>query len=608
MGARAVTTSTTQFSTMLKHPFSGTIIGAIIAVAAIAILSVTSATGDLLELTTWASYAILAFSLVLVWGKGEIFSFAQAAFFGVGAYAYGVVSLNLTALTGESITGLLGGALAAAFAAAVIGYFIFYGQLRPLPVAVVTLAFSLVLNAIFNTTSDSSFRIGDAILGGYNGMSVPALTVPGYPVGLDERSLFVVVALIAVATAVFIRILMRRPFGRILVATAGNEERSELLGYEPRSIKLRTFIIGGVIAGLGGALYAGTTLYIDPTIFGLAQAALVVVWVVVGGRSSLIGGLVGVLLVQKLNAELGSTGGNFTPIILGGVLILIVVALPGGLVPSLIKLIGKVTRASRPSVEPVRVSGRLPLELGTAESAELKVSHLSKKFGGLTANDDVNLVFPPRSINAIVGPNGAGKSTLFSLLVGIHRPTSGDIRYGALDMAKRRTYLRARAGFGIKRQVSSVFLNLTVHENLWIASYRDVRKASAAAERAEQLAAWIGLAGSVDRKVADLAHGHRQLLEIAMVLATRPSVVLLDEPTAGMTAAETQQIADVIHEISQHCTVVVVEHDMEFIRSLDAPITVMHRGAVLTSGTIDQIRSDERVLNVYLGRDHAAAE
>jgi branched-chain amino acid transport system permease protein len=168
-------------------------------------------------------------------------------------------------------------------------------------------------------------------------------------------------------------------------------------------------------------------------------------------------------------------------------------------------------------------------------------------------------------------------------------------------------FRRARSSLGIKRQVSSVYLDATVLENLWLPAYADCRSVPEAQRRALAMAGWLGLSARADAPASELAHGHRQLLEIGMVLAARPQVILLDEPTAGMTREETHLVADLVKRLSSHCTVVVVEHDMEFIRELGAPVTVLHKGAVLAEGTIDEIRADERVLSSYLGRAHADA-
>ncbi|WP_433171521.1 branched-chain amino acid ABC transporter ATP-binding protein/permease [Actinoallomurus sp. CA-150999] len=574
--------------------------------------SVAGASGEarVQQLTTWAVYGLLSLSLVLVWGKAGIFSFAQGALFGIGAYAYGVAATDLLPVTGESLSAVLAAAFAAALAAALIGYFVFYGRLGELPVAVVTLAFSLLLLTVMSSLSDPKYHIGAAALGGYNGLTAPVLTVPGAPDGLGVTALFLVVVAVTALVAVGLRWLLRRPFGRVVRATASNPERTELLGYDTRRVRLQVFVLGGMVAGLAGALYTASSLYIDPSVFGLAQSALVVVWALVGGRGSLLGGLVGVALVEPLTSTLGGVGGDYGPIILGVILIVVVLALPGGLVSLVERLLRR--RPRREGDESadrtvLAIAGDPPLPREDREPATLTTHGLSKRFGGLLATDDVSLEFTALRIHSIVGPNGAGKSTLFSLLVGRHRPTAGTIHVDDVDITHLPVARRARLGLGIKRQVSSVYLDSTVMENLWTAAYADCRSTAAADERARDMVTWLGLSARADDNASDLAHGHRQLLEIGMVLAARPKVVLLDEPTAGMTREESHLVAELIKTLSSYCTVVVVEHDMEFIRELGAPVTVLHKGAVLARGSIEEIRADKRVLSTYLGRAHADA-
>jgi branched-chain amino acid transport system permease protein len=586
--------------------------GVLALAAGAGLLATTAGEAQVQQFTTWTVYGLLALSLVLVWGKAGIFSFAQGAMFGIGAYAYSIAAANFQPSTGETLSAVAVAILAAGLAAAFIGYFVFYGRLRELPVAVVTLAFSLLLLTVMGSLSDPKYHIGVAVLGGYNGLGSPVLTVPGgAPEGLGVSALFLVVVMVTAAVAVGLARLMRRPFGRVVLATARNEERTELLGYDPRKIRLQAFTAGGMVAGLAGALYAASALYIDPSVFGLAQSAMVVVWVLVGGRGSLLGGLAGVALVEPLTSSLGGVGGGTGPLVLGGILIVVVLVLPAGIVP----VLGDLLRRSRERRRPVAaadreirpVEGDPPLSWEGRTPATLSTHGLVKRFGGLVVTDGVSLEFTPLRIHSVVGPNGAGKSTLFGLLVGSHRPTDGTVRFEGADITRRPVFQRARLGLGIKRQVSSVYQEATVLENLWLPAYADCRSAGRAAERAEEMAGWLGLAARAEDPVSELAHGHRQLLEIGMVLAARPKVLLLDEPTAGMTREETHLVADLVRRISAFCTVVVVEHDMEFIRELGAPVTVLHKGSVLARGTIDEIRADERVLSSYLGRAHAEA-
>jgi ABC-type uncharacterized transport system ATPase subunit len=223
-----------------------------------------------------------------------------------------------------------------------------------------------------------------------------------------------------------------------------------------------------------------------------------------------------------------------------------------------------------------------------------------KEFGGLRAVAGVDLTLRRGELRCLIGPNGAGKSTLFKLLAGVLRPTAGTIRFKGLDLSRLEPHEVARAGIGIKFQVPRVYDRLSVAENLWLAAhFRHGRAAAGAA--VERALAEIGFGERRQATVAHLSHGDRQWIEIGIVLAAEPELILLDEPTAGMTHAEARRTADLVREINRRATVVVVEHDMDFVRQLAATVTVLHRGAVLAEGSIDEIRDNATVRDIYLG-------
>ena len=603
------------------------------------------------EWTLWAIEVILALSLVLVWGYCGIFSFGQAAVYGIGGYAYGVFALNVADHTGETLSALVVAAAAGAIFAAALGYFMFYGNLSNIYVAIVTLATALVLFATVNSTSGAGYRIGDAVLGGYNGMTrIPRITyrLPGgEATQLTRVQFFTVCVGVALVLALALRHVGRRPFGRIAAAVRENETRSSLLGYDVRRHKLAVFTLGGAIAGLAGGFYAAWGRFMSPTVFSLKPAALVVIWTLVGGRFSVSGAFVGVLIVEGLSSSLGGPSGDREPILVGALLIIIVLGLRGGVVPTLGRLWHRhrpaAARALRGAKAPTGVDAATGLgtdagtdaelgaglDLGGGQAAEgetagsggrgradlgadpvpdgtrgalLEVRGVSKRFGGVTALDDVTLGFAPRQASCIIGPNGAGKSTLFGVLTGYHTVNAGAILLNGRDITRLGPHRRARLGLGIKMQVPSVYASLPALENLWLAAHAASGNRAAAHSRATGILEGLGLSEVADLPAGALAHGQRQWLEIGMALATDPSVILLDEPTAGMTREETERTEQLIARLARRATVVVVEHDMEFVRRLDAPITVLHMGGLFTRGTFDELSRDDRVLNIYLGR------
>jgi len=230
----------------------------------------------------------------------------------------------------------------------------------------------------------------------------------------------------------------------------------------------------------------------------------------------------------------------------------------------------------------------------------LEARGVVKEFGGLRAVAGVDLTLRRGELRCLIGPNGAGKSTVFKLLAGVLRPTSGTIRFKGLDLSRLEPHEVARAGIGIKFQVPRVYDRLPVAENLWLAAnFRHGRAGAGAA--VDRALAQVGFGERREATVAHLSHGDRQWVEIGMVLAAEPELILLDEPTAGMTHAEARRTADLVREINRRATVVVVEHDMDFVRQLAATVTVLHRGAVLAEGSMDEIRDNATVRDIYLG-------
>ncbi len=248
---------------------------------------------------------------------------------------------------------------------------------------------------------------------------------------------------------------------------------------------------------------------------------------------------------------------------------------------------------------------------GTAPQSLLYLDGVTVSFEGFRALNKLSLVVEAGEMRAIIGPNGAGKTTMMDVVTGKTRPDQGDVLFGGdIDLTKLDETEIARLGIGRKFQKPTVFENHTVIDNLTLALAGD-RRARAAAfwhEDAEESARLDEILGIVrlgehrDRLAGRLSHGQKQWLEIGMLLAQEPRLLLVDEPAAGMTDAETKQTAELLRQINRDRTVIVVEHDMSFVRELGVRVTVLHEGSVLAEGSLDQVSADERVIEVYLGR------
>jgi branched-chain amino acid transport system permease protein len=294
-------------------------------------------TFTLINLNVYVILSILALSMAWVWGVGGVLSFGQSVFFGLGAYTYAVGALNL----GGSTWALLLAALVPAAAAGALGYFLFYGRISDVYLAVITLTVSLILFHLINTVAGSGFAIASTALGGYNGIpGVPALNAPGDPSRqLTYGETYVVSLVTLLAVYGLLRWLVVSRFGQAVVAIRENELRAELLGYDSRAYKLGVFVLGALVAGLAGAFYAAWGSFIGPGVFGISFAAQIIIWAQIGGVTILAGPVLGCLIIQALTAWIGETRVASADLVLGGLFVLSVLLLPSGLLPRLRSLL-----------------------------------------------------------------------------------------------------------------------------------------------------------------------------------------------------------------------------------------------------------------------------
>ncbi|MBO0902897.1 ABC transporter permease subunit [Jiella sonneratiae] len=300
---------------------------------------------QLMQFTLFCSMAVLALSLGFIWGFGGILSFGQTAFFGLGAYAYAVTAINFQ----DSTPAILLAVLVPALFALALGYFVFYGRISDVYLGVITLTVTLILFNVFNSTAGDAYAIGSARLGGFNGMpAVPTFNMPFDPSSIlfPEQSWYVTGgALIAVYLG--LRLLLRSSFGRVAIAVRENETRAALLGYDPRLVKLLVFVVGGGVAGLAGALYVNWGAFVGPTIFALSLSAEIIIWICIGGLGTLIGPIVGCFLIEYLVSQIGTQQAFNANLVLGAILVVFVLLLPKGLVPTVRDLLLAAGRLAR---------------------------------------------------------------------------------------------------------------------------------------------------------------------------------------------------------------------------------------------------------------------
>lgn len=561
----------------------------------------------------WVIYGLLGMSLDLVWGRGGVLSLGQTAFYGLGGYFGSVVAINFSELTGNSlIWALPTGAACGALSAAVIGYLIFYARTGPLQTTILTYTFTILL-----WTLSQSFKItiGEAKIGGDNGMA----NIPGMILDfgedattLEPNAMFATVVVISAVIYFAVRLLMSGPFGRVVDCIRIDGEKTELLGYDIRKYQLQNFMIAGAIAGIAGALYAAWSNYLNPSIFSVQEALMVPIYVLVGGAGTLSGAFIGSVLIGGLSFWLG--GGAIsgqTTLILGLVLIVLVIFLKNGILGALnslwLRFLPDRNRAVH-SIKPVTIDASVvenilaDAEVAAGPPKSLETKNATKAFGGVIPVNDVSLKFEPGIPHSVIGPNGAGKSSFLKVCVGMYPPDSGDVLLGGENVSHSPIFQCVAKGLGVKNQKPQVFGELSIFENLWTAAFSMTRDKNKANQIADQILTMLGMHEQGNVEASALSHGQQQWLDIGMVLCLTPRTILFDEPAAGMTNEETRELSHLVRILAKKTTVLVVEHDMEFVRTLDGMVTVLHQGAFFAKGDIVKLRADDRVLDIYLGR------
>jgi len=563
--------------------------------------------------TSWIIFGLLGLSLDVIWGRVGLLSLAQTAFYGLGGYFGAVIAINMAPSFGMTLVWALpAAAVFGAITAAALGYIIFYSRMGALQSTILSYTFTLLL---WSVTQTFKLDVGAATIGGDNGLS----NIPGIILGfgaeaskLKPNGAFATVVAVSAAVYFFTYWLMRSNFGKIVDCIRIDIEKTELLGYDIRKIQVLNFAYSGAIAGIAGALFALWANYLNPSIFSVQEALMIPIYVLVGGLGTLAGPFLGAIVIGALSFWLGGgAAGGQTTLILGTILILLVLFLKNGFLGALNNLW---MRYLPDPNEAARNAGAVKIDTevldsilteATAQAGPAKnliMDEVFKRFGGVIPVNKVSRNFTPGKPYSLIGPNGAGKSSFLKTCVGIYRPEGGKILLGDDDITKAAIFDRVHKGMGVKNQKPQVFGDNTVLENLWIAAYARTKNGDAADVIAGRILGMLGMDGQRAVQASALSHGQQQWLDIGMVLCLAPRVVLLDEPAAGMTNEETRELSLLVRTLAKHTTVVVVEHDMEFVRTLEGHVTVLHQGKLFAEGNIETLRASDAVLDIYLGR------
>jgi branched-chain amino acid transport system permease protein len=546
----------------------------------------------------FALYGVATAALALCWGFAGILSLGHAVSFGIGAYVAAWCGINIP--DGGTILGILLGGLAAGFVSMLVGLVGLRGRVNVITFALLT--FVLLFGAVEVVNQLTP------ITGGFNGLAgVPSLNL-GDLWTADPVSQRVIVTIAAVGMLWSLIVVARSPFGGVLVLAKTHAIRAASSGYNIPAFRIGTFSFAGVVTGLAGALFSTQTQFVAPDQISLALATNFVLWAMIGSRTSLIGSFFTAIVISFITNELADRFLTVWLLAMGIIFIAVVVLIPDGVAEAVLKRL------------PERWHPRRVVTLTTATEdisgggATLDAKGITCVFGKFTAVDDVN--FTARGgVHCLIGPNGAGKSTLLNALSGTVPPSNGKWRIGDTDLTKMRPWQMARAGVARKFQTPAIAPELTVAQNLAVARMGVTVHPLAlifTKWRADLTStAWRILeAGDLvrllDTPAFRLSHGQRQILELAMTFASRPTLVLLDEPTAGMTAGETASVAEILRTEASvlDIPIVVVEHDMALIRSAASAVTVLQAGRVLATGTVEEIENNADVTRAYVGEGH----
>ncbi|HJT08352.1 MAG TPA: branched-chain amino acid ABC transporter ATP-binding protein/permease, partial [Stellaceae bacterium] len=525
---------------------------------------------------------------VLLGLTGQV-SLGHAGFFALGAYVSAILSLKL------GVDFWLALPLAAALAGAV-------GIVLALPALRVTGPYLAMVTIAFGFIVQSGIIEWKALTGGSNGiMNIAPPALFGHAFQTRE------VASLAVVMAAVLLLLFHRleagAWGRAMRAVRASEAASQSLGLNPITLRITAFALSAAAAGLAGALFAPLSGFISPSGFTFFQSILFLLVVIIGGAGTTAGPLVGAAVVVLL-PQLGARFAEYQLLFFGTVLLLVLWLAPEGIVGAIRRRVGRAGRSASTDGH-IDIAGYL----AAAERRSLVATGLAISFGGVRAVADVSLTAESGKVTSVIGPNGAGKSTLLSLLSGFYRPDAGAIALGDRRLAGLAAHAAARAGIARTFQTSQLFAGLSVSDNVLVA-LRGHRLggffpwASRRAERrlADSLLDFVGCVGASDRLSEDLPHVEKRLVEIARALAQRPSVLLLDEPAAGLGERDKARLAALLRRIAATgVAVVLVEHDMSLVMELSDRVVVLDAGRCIAVGAPAAVQSDPVVIKAYLG-------
>jgi branched-chain amino acid transport system permease protein len=573
----------------------------------------------------------------ILFGFTGLLSFGQSAFFGTG----GMVAAYLLTIAGfPYVTAAL---VVGTIVAAIVGHLVGLIALRRTGIY-----FAMITVAIAEVFFFVEFNPLSAYTGGENGL--PGVPPPALYLGFttirfdSDISLYGYLAFWYFVGLVIALRIMRSPIGAVLRAIRDNPLRAAAVGHDIHGYKLTAFVVAAAYAGFAGGLLGVMQGFMPPDAFMFDTSGQLVMQTAIGGAGTLFGPLVGATVWLFLSDFLQTTLhlGATWKLVLGVIFVLLVCFLRRGLIGGIAAIFRFAIR-SRMKAEPVEHAPKvavpaqveqkvatakivrhpaaapmsaLPRETDRAGGPILQVRGLSKHYGGLAANRDIDFAVNHGELRGIIGPNGAGKTTFFKMLTCEIPPTSGQILFEGRDITGKTVTDVCQLGLTKSYQINQLFNSLTVRENLTIAAlaqrrgkfrldlFKLQKSIPRLNEQVEHTLALVGLAERAGTPVSELAYGEKRRLEVGLALATSPSLLLLDEPLAGMSPRERVEMVQLLKTTARGRTMIIIDHDMDSLFELVERVTVLQEGRVLVEGTPDEIKGNSKVQEAYLGGVH----
>jgi branched-chain amino acid transport system ATP-binding protein len=554
--------------------------------------------------TMIVALAVAAMGLNLCIGYTGLVSFGHGTWFGIGAYAAGLIQLSW--FPGQIWLPLLLSTIVVAAASAFVGAVIL--RRRGVYFSLLTLALAaLAYTTAFRWTglTGGEDGLGGLKRGSFGGFSLD-----------DALHYYIVVAGLSLATLFLLLRLVRSPFGHVLMAIRENELRARFQGYPVERYKLVVFVISAVVTGFAGALIGFQNYLVSAEAVSVPFSGELLAVVVIGGMHSMLGPALGALFFILFRELLSIWTPNWL-LWFGLLFVVFVIYSPGGLVG----VWSTLSKRWRPPPEETAAMSRRKIYEGlplpdflrppAGEGTVLDVAGVSKFFGGIRAVRDASLKVRSGEIHALIGPNGAGKTTLFNLVSGLYAPDGGTIRLHGHEIQGVPSELICHRGLARSFQITNLFKGLSIYENLRLSLqarapgrfnvWRDIDDFTEVHAETAALIKFLGLEGIETIQGGDLSYGGQRLVDLGIALGSKPLVLLLDEPLAGLAATERERVSNLVRNIAQNIPVLIVEHDIDRVLGFSQEVTVMNQGEVLMTGAPVAVRSDRRVQEIYTG-------